>query len=378
MSEIKDIIRQFNIDGTFISAEPYGGGHINETRLVALRAGDEKRLYILQRINHSVFKNVPALMENIYGVTEYIRRAAEKEGGEPSQCLCLVQTRDNANFLFFEDEYYRCYTFIEGAESIEVANSPEQLYIAGRGFGQFQRRLNGYPAGTLHESIPDFHNTEKRFEAFTDAVQANPKGRRGGVKAEIEFYTARKEYCRRIRRQIESGQIPLRVTHNDTKLNNILIDTAGKKAVAVIDLDTVMPGAMAYDFGDCVRSGTNTGAEDDVDLDNVTFSLSYFEAFAKGFLREVKGIATQGELESMATGAILMTYECGMRFLTDYLNGDVYFRIRREQQNLDRARTQMKMLQEMESALPFMNETVEKYGKRNASANKEDIWKNSH
>jgi len=236
------------------------------------------------------------------------------------------------------------YLFVEGTKSIENSKSPEDLYEAGVGFGHFQRMLSDYPAETLHESIKDFHHTPKRVEALKQAIRENRAGRVDSVRAEIEFALEQSVWADKVIKGIEDGHIPLRVTHNDTKINNILFDEETGKAVCVIDLDTVMPGSMLYDFGDALRMGGSTGAEDETDLSKVWFDENAFEAFAKGYLSEMKGDLMKDELELLPFSVKLMTYECGIRFLTDYLNGDTYFKIHREHHNLDRARNQFKLV----------------------------------
>ncbi|OQC14928.1 MAG: N-acetylhexosamine 1-kinase [Firmicutes bacterium ADurb.Bin080] len=334
----------------------YGCGHINDTYLVENKGGPR---YILQRINHNVFKDVKGLMENIVRVTKHILERIKKDGGDVEHALRVIKTREGKDF--FQDEegnYYRLYNFIEGAVSIERRATPEEFRLSAEGFGRFQKMLDGFDADKLHETIKDFHNTRVRYENFLKAIEENKAGRRESVGDEIRFFMERKEYCGKIVDMLSNGQMPLRVTHNDTKLNNVLINIEEMKASTVIDLDTVMPGSIVYDFGDSIRSGANTGAEDEKDLDKVRFSLELFESYVKGFLKEVGERLTESEKENLAFGAIIMTYECGMRFLTDHLNGDVYFRIHRENHNLDRARTQMKMVTEMEGQFERMKEIV--------------------
>lgn len=355
MNVLNEIASRFCIKGTAVSAERYGMGHINDTYLVKT---DADARYIMQRINHNVFKDVPSLMENIVGVTEYIASAVKGTEAQEN-CLRVIRTAESgAGFIECCGNFYRMYNFIEDGISIESKPSLRQFELSGIGFGRFQKLLDGYPAEKLHETITDFHNTLWRYGNFMAAVEKDRVGRAAHVAAEIEFYKSRLGYCGVVLDKIKSGDIPLRVTHNDTKLNNVLIDTEADRVSAVIDLDTVMPGSILYDFGDSIRFGASTAAEDEKDLDKVNFSLTHFEAYAKGFIGEVGERLTEAEIELMPFGAILMTYECGMRFLTDHLDGDNYFRIHREGHNLDRARTQMKLVLDMEGSLPTMKSIV--------------------
>ncbi len=356
METLLKIANNFCIPSEAESAVPYGCGHINDTYLVQLQCGTK---FILQRVNHNVFPNVPALMANIAGVTSYIAKQTVAAGEELSNTLQVIKTKCGDNYLTDNGNYYRMYNFITNAISIETTPTPHQLELSGKGFGLFQKLLNGYPAESLSEPIANFHNTEDRLLKLQEAILKNAAGRLSGVAAEVEFFLSRASYASRVISLIKAGSIPLRVTHNDTKLNNVLIDLVRDKAVVVIDLDTVMPGSILYDFGDSIRSGANLGAEDERDLSKVQFSLDLFRGYARGFLGEVAAALTSTEIENMAFGAILMTYECGMRFLTDYLNGDTYFKVHREGHNLDRARTQIKMVQDMEVLLPKMNIIVE-------------------
>ncbi|MEG1706388.1 MAG: phosphotransferase, partial [Clostridia bacterium] len=250
------------------------------------------------------------------------------------------------------------YVYLSNVASIQIAENTQHLYLAGKGFGQFQRLLNGFKAESLSDTIKDFHNTPKRYKDFVEAVNCDAVGRLSTCREEVDFYLSRQSYASRVTDLLASGKIPLRVTHNDTKINNVLIDIFDNYPVAVIDLDTVMSGSILYDFGDSIRSGTNIGAEDEADLDKVGFSIDLFSAYAKGFMSEVSEILTSAEVDNLAFSGILLTYECGMRFLGDYLNGDKYFKTHREGHNLDRARTQIKMISDMEQQLPDMEKII--------------------
>lgn len=346
------IVEKFQIEGRFVSAEKYGRGHINDTYLVETSA----KKYILQKINHTVFKNVEGLMSNIVGVTEFI--ASKSTSTNQAELLRVIKTTDGQSFLKTNEGYFRLYNFISAGISIETTPSEEQLRVAGSAFGSFQNLLFEYPAEKLFETIVDFHNTEARYKNFEQAIFENKANRLNEVGEEIEFFKSRKSYASKVRKLIANGSIPLRVTHNDTKLNNVLIDVKNMRPVAVIDLDTIMAGSSLYDFGDSIRSGANVGTEDGTR--QAGFSIELFSAFCSGFISELRGKLTDLEVENMAFGAILMTYECGMRFLTDYLDGDVYFKTSSPRQNLNRAKSQMKMVEEMEKALPQMTAIVKK------------------
>ncbi|MBQ8178060.1 MAG: aminoglycoside phosphotransferase family protein [Clostridia bacterium] len=359
MDKIIKVANLFKVDAPVVTAEKYGCGHINDT----YKLTDEKgKFYILQKINHKVFRNVKGLMENIVGVTEHIYKQMLSKGMPTEDCLRVIETKDGASY-YGDDEvgYFRMYNFVYGGISIESSPTKEQFEVSAIGFGRFQKMLDGYPAETIQDSIPNFHNTVSRFENFEKAVQEDPEDRLCQVMEEVDWFYRRKKYCSQILDLIEEGEIPLRVTHNDTKLNNVLVNIETMTPVAVIDLDTVMKGSILYDFGDSIRSGTNTGAEDEKDLSKVDFSLELYEAYVKGFLSEVKDTLTPTESENLSFGAILMTYECGLRFLTDYLEGDHYFKVHRARHNLDRCRTQIKMVEKMEEHFDEMDAIVKKY-----------------
>jgi len=354
----KRIMGRFRIEGRVEKVEEYGGGHINATYLVRSEGGK----YILQRINSRLFKDVPALMRNIEMVTEESRRRTVERGGDPiREGLTLVKTKEDKPYYYCGKEYYRVYVFIDKATTYDVVEKPEHFFEAAVAFGNFANMLSSFDAKQLSETIPDFHNTGVRYESFIEAVERDAYGRAEGVKKEIQWVKDRQEYATAITSLLESGEIPYRVTHNDTKLNNVMIDDETGKGIAVVDLDTIMPGSLCYDFGDAIRFGCNPAAEDERDLGKVVFQTTLFEQFVKGYLSAVGGSITGTEKEKLALSAIVMTYECGMRFLTDYLNGDTYFRTHREGQNLDRARTQFKLVSDMEGQLDHMTNIVSKY-----------------
>ena len=335
----------------------YGSGHINDTFLVV----DGTR-FILQRINHAVFPHPDQVMENILGVTEHICRKAKAAGQDPRRAsLVVVKTKDGKEvFCDSMGGWWRTYEFVEGTVARDRIENPQDFYTCAKAFGAFQRQLADYPAERLHETIVNFHNTPVRYENLMRAIEKDAVGRVAEVGAEIAFAKARKEFTETLEKAHREGRLPLRVTHNDTKLNNILFDAVTGDPVCVIDLDTVMPGYSVNDFGDSIRFGANTAAEDETDLSKVTLNLGLFELYAKGFLEGCDGKLTDAELELLPVGAMMMTLECGMRFLTDYLEGDVYFRIHRPKHNLERARNQFALVADMEKKLPQMRAVIEK------------------
>jgi len=362
--DFNSIVENFCFEGEFIEIKPHGFGHINDTYAVFFKKRDGSRhRYILQRINHNVFRNPEQLMENIAGVTRYLREKIIGAGGDPDrETLNLIPAKDGKNYYKSpEGDYWRGYIFIENAKTYQVVENLDHFYNAGRAFGKFQSLLNDYPAHTLHETIPGFHNTQKRFEAFLDAVEKDRMNRAKDVKAEIEFALKRADEAPVLISLLNSGKLPLRVTHNDTKFNNVMIDDKTGEGICVIDLDTVMPGLSLYDFGDSIRSGANPADEDERDLSKVSMDLMLFEKFTAGFLSTAGKLLTPAEIEYLPFSARIMTFECGIRFLGDHLNGDTYFKIHREGHNLDRARTQFKMVRDMEEKHEKMKMIVEKY-----------------
>lgn len=360
---LEEVISRFDFPGSFVESVPYGSGHINDTYRLTFDTEEGRKRYILQRMNRSIFLQPVELMENISAVTSWLRKKIREAGGdEERETLNIINARDGRPY--YQDscgEYWRVYLFIEGATSYDMVKSDSDFYQSAVAFGHFQRMLADYPAETLHETIRDFHNTVKRFENFKKALEADAYGRAQYVQEEIAFVLEREKLCHRLCDLQESGELPLRVTHNDTKLNNIMIDDQTGKAICVIDLDTVMPGLSLNDFGDSIRFGASTGAEDERDLSRVSFDPHLYEVYVKGFLEGCDGALTEKELDMLPDGAILMTFECGIRFLTDYLEGDHYFKIHREAHNLDRTRTQFKLVKDMEDSYPSMKAVVEKY-----------------
>lgn len=363
--QIREAIANFNFTGRLKDRRPFGSGHINDTYLLTFEIGDMGDMSaILQRMNREIFTQPVELMENIVGVTSYLREKIIENGGDPErETLNIIPAKDGkAYYVDSKGEYWRSYKFITDAKCYDQVEKPEDFYESAVAFGNFQRLLADYPADTLHETIKGFHDTRARFEVFKQAVAQDVCGRAASVDREIEFVLAHEEIARVLGEFQEKGLVPLRVTHNDTKLNNIMIDNTTRKGICVIDLDTVMPGLAVNDFGDSIRFGASTGAEDEKDLSKVSCSMELFEIYVKGFLQGCAGSLTPTEVELLPMGAKVMTYECGMRFLTDYLQGDHYFKIHREEHNLDRARTQFKLVEDMEAKWDIMKEIVYRYG----------------
>ena len=359
------IVSEFQFGGECIHAEPYGHGHVNDTYAVYFKHEFSRPVrYILQKINRNVFRDPPLMMENISGVTAHIAEKVRAGGGDPfRRTLRIIRTADGGNFyLDQEGNYWRAYDFIEDATSYQQP-TPEIFERSGEAFGRFFRMLSDYPAASLHESIPYFHNTRARFDAFRDAVSLDSGNRAAEARAEIEFAFERESDAGILVDLLAAGELPLRVTHNDTKLNNVMIDNKTGEGICVIDLDTVMPGLSLYDFGDSIRFGASTGAEDEPDLSKVSLSLPMFETFARGYLSETAGDLTERELSLLPFASKLMTFESGIRFLADYLSGDVYFKTKRPGHNLDRCRTQFKIVADMEREMDSMAAIVKKYSK---------------
>lgn len=346
-----DMAARFCTDGRAVSAETYGSGHINETYLVTTDRGVR---YIFQRLNSTVFKNPAQVMENIIGVTEYLRR----QGND--RMLQLMDTKDGQKYILSSDGMlYRMYNYIENAVSLDQPETDMDFYQSGVAFGRFQAQLRDYPADSLHEVIPDFHNTPVRYRDFRRAVEQDAVGRAKTVAAEIAYIHSRSDFYGLLEDQHKAGRLPLKVTHNDTKLNNVMLDAVTREPVCVVDLDTVMPGYAVTDFGDSIRFGASSAVEDEVNLDKVHFLPERYKTYAQGFLRGCDGALSESELSLLGAGAEMMTLECGMRFLADYLAGDVYFKTAYPEHNLVRCRTQLKLAAEMEKSRRQMQEIIE-------------------
>lgn len=346
------ILSHFSIDSNI---SEYGDGHINDTYLTGANN------YILQRINTSIFKEPDLLMKNIENVTAFLKKKIIAAGGNPRrETLTVIKTKDgNSCYRDKEGNAYRVYEFVNGSRAISVMSDASDMYKVGRGFGKFQYMLRDYPAETLFETIKDFHNTPFRIENLRRAICEDRFGRASAIQKEIEFALARAEFGSVITDGLRDGSIPMRVTHNDTKINNILFDAYSGDALCVIDLDTVMPGSALYDIGDSFRTGAADAAEDETDLSLVTFNIDAFTYFVKGYFEEMRGALTEREIELIPFSAKLMTYECGIRFLADYLDGDVYFKVHREGHNLDRARNQFRLVEDIEKKEAELRKIVE-------------------
>ena len=356
-----NLVPHFRFEGNFVRAEPIPSGHINDSYAAWFRWPDGTlQRYLLQRINHHVFRSPEKLMANIAGITGHLCQKIVAGGGNPlRETITLVPCAQGCTYYQTPDgDYWRAALFIEGARTYDVVQNLAHVYSAARAFGQFQRLVSDFPVDRLHETIPDFHHTPKRFDAFIASVERDACNRAASVRAEIEFVERRAAMTSTLVDLLAQGHLPLRVTHNDTKFNNVLIDDVTGEGICVIDLDTVMPGLSVYDFGDAVRSGANPAAEDEQDLSRVTVDLDIFGRFAAGYLDAARGFLTPLEIDLLPFSATLMTFECGMRFLTDHLNGDHYFRIHRPNHNLDRCRTQFKMVQDMEARFDEMMNIV--------------------
>ena len=348
---IKGILPQFRLEGRYVSCGEICSGNINTTyHLVYALPDGTRREYLLQRINGYAFKDPMAVMRNIELVTRHIQAAYEAEGVDPSRrMLQVIHTKDDSPlYRDPEGNCWRVYNYSDNATAYDKIEKPEHFYEAGRAFGEFQRLLTDFPAAELSETIPDFHNTLKRFYAFVASVAADKAGRAASVDDEIEFFFDHRRMMGQIVKKLESGELPVRVTHNDTKINNVMIDNATDKAICVIDLDTVMPGSALYDYGDAIRSGASTAAEDEEDFSKVSIDVGLFEQFTRGFLSEVRDILTPAEIEMLPLSVKIITCELAMRFLTDYIDGDLYFKVRSPEHNLIRARNQMKLLTDIE------------------------------
>lgn len=354
-SDLNLILKQFLMDSEL---RPYGDGHINNTYLTT------SRQFILQKINTNIFTNPHELMENISKVTEHLRKKILSEGGNPDrETLTIVPTVSGDKYYRDENgDCYRVYKFITDSVSHSIG-TPEILYNAAKAFGKFQNMLNDFPAEELYETIPNFHNTRERFSQLLTAIKENRSGRLHLAEEEVNYALSQEYMVDEITNAIKDGSVPLRVTHNDTKTNNILFDKDSGKGLCVIDLDTVMPGSLLYDFGDALRFGGATAAEDEKNLALMWFDMAAFRAFTKGYLEEMLPVMTKKELELLPLSVRMLTYECGIRFLADYLNGDTYFKTSREEHNLDRARTQFKLCRDMEKKYDEMCSVVAGYSK---------------
>lgn len=345
-AHLRGLARRFRIPGDIAGVAPYGSGHINDTYCVAANQAGAAVRYILQRINTAIFKDPASLMDNIGRVTAHLAARLARQGFPDAsrRALTLVPTVEGAAWLPDDDDAWRVYLFIEGARTVDQIETPAQAEAAARAFGGFQRRLADLPAPRLADTIPDFHHTRRRFDTLRAAIEADAHDRAASVRAEIDFALAREPVVDVLLRAQASGAIPERVTHNDTKLNNVMLDDATGDGICVIDLDTVMPGLALYDFGDMCRTATRPTPEDERDLSKVAMMPEMFRALARGYLASAGGFLVPAEIDRLAFSARLITFEIGIRFLADYLQGDIYFKTRRPGQNVDRCRVQFAMV----------------------------------
>ena len=349
---LQQVLSSFALEGRPISCERYGCGHINETYLVTEDTG---RRYILQKLSNRAFPDIAGLQENVAAVTRHLHSKTEN----PYGALTLIPTKDGKTWVHLgENSDWRLYDYVEGSICLQAPECPEDFYQSAIAFGTFQQQLSDFPAETLHETIQNFHNPPDRYRLFREALARDPLGRAASVQPEIDFALAHEEIGGRLTAMRKAGELPLRVTHNDTKLNNVMLDAKTRTPLCVIDLDTTMPGLSAYDFGDSIRFGAATAAEDEKDLSKMTIDLDLYRIFTRGFLTACPGL-TENERKALPLGALTMTLECGIRFLTDYLDGDHYFGIHYPEHNLDRARTQFKLVSEMEKHWDAMAKIVE-------------------
>lgn len=360
---VREIISQYAFPGVQMECVPFGSGHINDTFRLAFQEEGVRKRYVLQKINTEIFTRPEELMENVSAVTSWLRKKIEEAGGDPErETLNVIPTSDGRLLCKdAEGDYWRVYLFIEGATCFDRVLKDDDFYQSALAFGHFQRQLADFPAHTLHETIHKFHDMPDRYRKFQEALAADAFGRAASVQEEIRFIREREKLVPLLADLLKSGQLPLRVTHNDTKLNNVMIDNATGRAICVIDLDTVMPGLSVNDFGDSIRFGASTAAEDEQDLSKVSCDLHLYEIYVKGFVEGCAGALTDLELEMLPEGALMMTFEHVLRFLTDHLEGDHYYKIHRSGQNLDRARAQMKLVQDMEAKMDQMKAIVRAY-----------------
>ncbi len=355
------ILNEYGFKGEIKEIKPITIGHINDTFVVEYLLEDgavEK--YLLQWINHNVFKNPVAVMENVVGITEHIKKKIASENGDVNrEVLTVFKTKFGKSYVVAEDGgHWRVYNFVDDSYSLDGVSSSEDFKMAAIAFGNFQKQLADYPIETLKETIPNFHNTASRFNDFKVAVQENKSGRKCEAEPEIQFVLDREADCSVLTSLLEKGELPLRVTHNDTKLNNVLFDKTTNKPLCVVDLDTVMPGSSLYDFGDSIRFGANTGAEDEKDLSKISLDLELFKVYVEGYLEAAGSALTENEIKYLPFAAKLLTLECGMRFLADFINGDVYFKTEYPEHNLVRARTQFKLVEDIENKFSEMQAIV--------------------
>jgi len=358
---LSTVFRHFRIPGSYLESRPYGNGHINDTFVAAFSQSGTRIRYIFQRINHRIFKDPEALMDNILRVTgEAQRRLVEAGVPDTSRRVLSVIPATDGNPLYKDEEgcYWRCYPCIEGARTYDIIQNTRQAYESARAFGEFQMLVAGLEGPRLHETIPNFHHTRARFERLGEVVEADPQGRLASAAPEWKFLRERESLADVLLNLQAAGIIPVRITHNDTKLNNVMIDDTTETGICVIDLDTVMPGLALYDFGDMVRTATSPAAEDETDLSKVCMQMPMFEALVRGYLSTAGAFLNEAEISHLAFSGKLIALEIGIRFLTDHLEGDVYFKTKRPNHNLDRCRTQLALVKSIEEQEEAMNAVV--------------------
>lgn len=361
--QILEVCKRFNLAGKYRYYEVINSGHINTTYCVYYYRNNEIKDYILQRVNTYVFEKPVEMMENISKVTEYIRaKIKQVKKTAKRDVLHYSYTDDGSYYTFLDDgSFWRCCRYIDDSVCFTETDNLQVVEEAGKAFGEFQLYLSDYPVQDLHIVIPHFHNTVNRYQQFRDAINADAVGRRAGVQALIDGYMELEEIATKLYRMQKEGILPLRVTHNDTKISNVLFDAKTLTHLSVIDLDTVMPGLVAFDFGDALRVVASTAAEDEQDMSKIAFDIEKYDAFAKGFVTAVKDTLTENEKRTLALGAVAMTIECGIRFLADYLNGDKYFKVLYSEHNLIRAKGHLVLSKDMIAHLDEMQEIVDKY-----------------
>lgn len=369
-----EIVENFKIPGNLVKIKHVTTGNINKTYIAIYEDNGKENKYLIQQVNNYVFKNPHDVMNNIENITNYLQKELDKIGDKEHQVLKVIKTIDNKNMLVYKnsegkEEFFRAFNFIDDATCFSASENREIVFNAGKAFGNFQKLLKNYPIENLKETIVDFHHTKNRFANFVKDVEKDSVGRVELVKDEIDFVLQRKEVCNLIVDKLDKKEIPYRVTHNDTKVNNVMMNKKTGDFLAVIDLDTVMPGSVLYDYGDGIRSAASSALEEETDLDKVFMQNEFFESYTEGFLSELAPYISEEEVELMGQSIRIMTFECGMRFLNDYIDGDKYFKCNYETHNLDRARNQIKLVQDIESKMEYINNFVwncyKKYCKKN-------------
>ena len=369
---IERILEKFNIEGKLVDVKVNNSGNINNNYIATFEKEDgTSKKYLIQKINTTVFTEPYKLMKNIEGVTSYLKKQMIKEGDNSHQVLEVIKTKDNKSLCYIEDagerDYYRIYEFIENSISYDCSTDPEIVYNTGRAFGNFQKLLRNYPMNRLTETIKDFHSTDKRYQKLIEDIKIDSEGRVMEVAPEIVFILMREDLYSLITEELGTDEVPYRVTHNDTKVNNVMMNQKTGDFLAVIDLDTVMPGSLLFDYGDGVRSTASSAKEDEKDLSKVNINLELFKAYTDGYLKEMAPYMTYEEVSLMGESIRIITLELAIRFLNDYINGDTYFKTSYEKHNLDRARNQLALVKDIENKLEYINSFINESYKKNKS-----------